>query len=159
MYSQNLSITNVNNSICLGLDKRSRLDGRFFSLTSFGQKTSMLQREQRAYTNLPEGQEWLESPRQKILSGKAVKNSKEPVWPGNFSPTKPDKIFIPDFIAVNPKICTTSLIYHLSHAMKSFAFYQLYSFDNCPFGLKMDVTIVYQISKNLINCHQNSLFK
>ena len=48
----------------------------------------------RAFTNLPEGQEWLESPRQKILSGKAVKNSKEPVWPGNFSPTEPDKIHI-----------------------------------------------------------------
>ena len=33
-----------------------------------------------------------ESPRQKILSGKAVKNSKEPVWLGNFSSTEPDKI-------------------------------------------------------------------
>ena len=38
-----------------------------------------------------EGQEWLKSPRQKFLSGKAVKNSKEPIWPGNFSPTEPDK--------------------------------------------------------------------
>ena len=53
-----------------------------------------VQRAQRAYTNLPEGQEWLESPRQKILSGKAVKNSKEPVWPGNFSPTEPDKMLL-----------------------------------------------------------------
>ena len=31
--------------------------------------------------------------RQKILSGKAMKNSKEPFWPGNFSPTEPDKTF------------------------------------------------------------------
>ena len=36
-------------------------------------------------------QEWLESTRQKILSGKAVINSKEPVWQGSFSPTEHDK--------------------------------------------------------------------
>ena len=40
---------------------------------------------------LARSQEWLESPKQKFLLGEAVKNSKEPVWPGNFSPTEPDK--------------------------------------------------------------------
>ena len=41
--------------------------------------------------NRPSGLEHLSSPRQILLSGKAVKNSKEPIWPGNFSPTEPDK--------------------------------------------------------------------
>ena len=36
---------------------------------------------------LSRSQEWLESPREKILLGKAVKDSKEPVSPGNFSPS------------------------------------------------------------------------
>ena len=40
---------------------------------------------------LARSQEWLESPRQKILSGKAMKNSKEPVWPWNFSFSQSDK--------------------------------------------------------------------
>ena len=32
------------------------------------------------HTQLAISQEWIESPRQKIFSGKAMKNSKGPVW-------------------------------------------------------------------------------
>ena len=78
------------NSICLGLYKCWMPNGRFFAGTKWKQKTWLLLRPKQSFGvclasigsihKLTISQKWIESPRQKIFSGKAMKNSKGPVW-------------------------------------------------------------------------------